>query len=81
MQAAVFAVNTGVARLQAGDVDGAIESFESAVTLDAGNAQAHYQLAKALLAKGRPDAAKAEYDTARQLDPRVKPLLFPGEKQ
>ena len=81
MQAAVFATNSGVSKLQAGDVDGAIESLQSAISADPSNAQAHYQLARALLAKGQSGAARAEYEKAKALDPRVKPLEFPAEKE
>src|SRR6185503_2197398 len=42
-QAAMFALNTGVQRMKAGDVDGAIEMFEKSIGLDPDYAAAHYQ--------------------------------------
>ncbi|HEX8184629.1 MAG TPA: tetratricopeptide repeat protein, partial [Blastocatellia bacterium] len=74
MQAAMFALNSGIARLAEGDVDAAIERFEAAIKLSPDDAKAHYNLARALLRKGRKEAAQTEYQKARQLDPRVKPL-------
>src|SRR5262249_20166145 len=74
LQAATFAINTGLARLKAGDVDPAIERFEAAVKLVPDDATAHYHLARALLKKGRREAAQVEYQKARELNPKVKPL-------
>src|SRR6185503_20199195 len=74
MQAAMFAINTGIARLKEGNIDAAIERLEAAIKLDPTNAQAHYNLAKALQQKGQREAARAAYQRARQLDPRLKPL-------
>jgi Flp pilus assembly protein TadD len=74
MQAAMFALNTGRARLKEGNVDAAIERLEAAITLNPEDARAHYELAKALLQKGQKEAAQAEYQKAKQLDPRLKPL-------
>jgi Flp pilus assembly protein TadD len=74
MQAAMFATNTGIAMLKQSNVDGAIERLQAAVKLDPGSAQAHYHLARALQRKGQREAARAEYEKAKQLDPRLKPL-------
>jgi len=74
MQAAVFANNTGLAKLNEGDTNAAIERFQAAVQLDPSNAQAYYNLARALKQKGQTEAARAAYQKAKDLDPRVKPL-------
>ena len=74
MQAAMFAINTGLARLKEGNIDAAIERFEAAIKLNPEDAQAHYNLAKALWLKGRHDAAQAAYQKAKQLNPRLGPL-------
>nr|MBA3514588.1 tetratricopeptide repeat protein [Pyrinomonadaceae bacterium] len=73
-QAAVFAANTGLARLKEGNFDEAIERFQAAVELDPTNAHAYYNLANALQKKGQQEAARAAYQKAKELDPRVKPL-------
>jgi Flp pilus assembly protein TadD len=70
----MFATNTGIAQLKEGKIDTAIERFESAIKLDPMNAQAHYNLAKALRQKGQRAAAQAAYQKAIRLDPRLKPL-------
>jgi Tfp pilus assembly protein PilF len=73
-QAAIFALNTGIARLKEGDVDAAVERLEAAVKLDPKNAQAFYHLAGAYQQKGQKAAALVAYRKAKELDPRVKPL-------
>jgi Flp pilus assembly protein TadD len=75
MQAAMFAINTGLARLKEGNLDAAVERFRAAVGLAPDDAMAHYHLARALLRKGQRKAAEAEYLKAKQLDPRLKPLM------
>ena len=77
MQAAVFATNTGIALLKEGKVDAAIERFEAAIKLDPTNAQAYYNLARALQIRGERTAAQTAYQKAKELDPRVKPLPEP----
>ena len=74
MQAAMFAANTGRARLKEGNIDAAIERFQAAIKLFEDDPKVHYDLARALLRKGQKDAAQAEYEKAKQLDPRLKPL-------
>ena len=73
-QAAMFATNTGLAKLKEGKLDDAIDSFQRAVELDPTNAQAYYNLAKALQKKGQREAARTAEQKARELDPRIKPL-------
>ncbi len=74
MQAGAFAANTGLALLKEGKIDAAIERLEAAVGLDPTNAQAYYNLANALQKKGQREAARAAYQKAKELDPRVRPL-------
>jgi Flp pilus assembly protein TadD len=71
-QAAIFATNTGLAKLKEGNLDAAIERFQSAVKLDPTNAQAYYSLAKAFEQKGQVEAARAAEQKAKQLDPKIK---------
>lgn len=52
-----------------GDVDGAIPHFERCLQLKPNYAEAHYNLASALLRKGQTDAAMAEARVALNLDP------------
>jgi Flp pilus assembly protein TadD len=70
----MFVLNTGRARLKEGNVDAAIERLEAAIKLNPEDARAHYDLARALLEKGQKEAAQLEYQKAKQLDPRLKPL-------
>ena len=56
VQASTFAVGVGRARARSGDLAGAVEQFERAVQLAPENFEAHYELAKAFTAMGRPDA-------------------------
>lgn len=74
MQAAVFAINTGIAQLKSGNIDAALERFEAATKLDPTNAQALYHLAKALQQKGQREAAQAAYQKAKAINPHIKPL-------
>jgi Flp pilus assembly protein TadD len=73
-QAAMFATNTGLAKLKEGKLDEAIETFQRAVQLDPTNAEAYYNLAKAFQKKGQTAAARAAEQKARELNPRIKPL-------
>ena len=62
-----------LSKLKEGNVDEAIENLQRAVQLDPTNAQAYYNLAKALQKKGQTAAARTAEQKARQLDPRIKP--------
>src|SRR5205085_6070340 len=73
-QAAMFATNTGIARLKEGKLDEAIERLESAIKLDPESAEAYYNLAKAFRQKGRRNEAKAAFEKAKSLNPRLKTL-------
>jgi Flp pilus assembly protein TadD len=67
LQAATFATNSGSKLLQAGDVDGAIGQFRSAVTLMPEYAAAHKHLAEALDQKGQKAEAEEESRKAEEL--------------
>ena len=71
LQAATFNTNSGVRLLNAGDLDGAIAQFRSAIQLAPAYAPAHYQLSVALSRKGLKDEAKVELDRAIALDPET----------
>jgi len=68
LQAAGFATNSGIKLMNAGDLEGAIAQFESAIKDDSSYAPAHQQLAIALERKGDKTGAEKERETAaRQL--------------
>ena len=60
--------------MKEGNIDAAIERFEAAIKLYPDDAKVHYDLGRALLQKGQKEAAQAEYQKAKELDPRMKPL-------
>ena len=66
-QTATFATNPGAKLLNAGDLDGAISQFESAIKADASYAPAHQQLAVALDRKGDKERANQEREVFRKL--------------
>jgi protein O-GlcNAc transferase len=68
-QAATFAISTGMQKLAANDLVGAIAQFREAVRLGPSNAQAHYQLAKALTRAGAVDEARVHLEEAQRLAP------------
>jgi tetratricopeptide (TPR) repeat protein len=76
LQAATFSTNSGKRLLGAGDVDGAIAQFRSAITSEPNYAAAHYQLGLALSQQGQKDEAKKEFQRAAELDPQ---LLAPAK--
>jgi Flp pilus assembly protein TadD len=67
LQAATFNTNSGKRLLQAGDLDGAISQFRSAIKIAPDYAPAHRQLAQALAQKGQQAEANEEYRKAAQL--------------
>ena len=71
LQGATFATNSGKRMLEAGDLDGAISQFRTAIKLAPGLAVAHYQLALALSRKGEKPEAAAELQRAKDLDPKL----------
>ena len=72
LQAAAFNTNSGIRMLTAGDVQGAVAQFRSAIQLAPSYAPAHYQLGLALLRQGVKDEAGVEFDKASALDPNLK---------
>jgi Tfp pilus assembly protein PilF len=77
LQAATFSTNSGRRLLDAGDLDGAISQFQSAIEQSASYAPAHYYLAMAFKAKGKMEEANGEFERASQLDPRLKQPPLP----
>ncbi|MHB8503664.1 MAG: tetratricopeptide repeat protein, partial [Candidatus Acidiferrales bacterium] len=71
-QAAVFATNSGRRLLNAGDLEGAISQFRTAIQAMPAYAPGHYQLGLALQRKGEKDEAAKEFEKANGLDPRLK---------
>lgn len=65
------AVGTG--QLDGGDPSAAIESFRRATAVFEAYAPAHYQMGRALQRLNRPDAARAAFARARQLNPSLVP--------
>jgi Flp pilus assembly protein TadD len=71
LQAATFATNSGRRLLNAGDLDGAISQFRTAIRALPSYALAHYELGRALSQKGLSDEASGEYRKAAELDPHL----------
>jgi eukaryotic-like serine/threonine-protein kinase len=69
--AALFATNSGKRLLNAGDLDGAISQFRSAINATPEYAPAHFELGLALQRKGEKEEAAKEFRRARELDPRL----------
>jgi len=67
LQAATFSTNSGSRLLKAGDVDGAISQFRSAISLAPNYAPAHQHLAEALQHKGEEVEAEEESRKAAEL--------------
>ena len=72
-QAALFSTNSGRRLLQAGDIEGAISQFRSAINSAPNYAAAHFQLGMALRQQGKIDEAQKEFKQAVALDPRLRP--------
>ncbi|MGA7376097.1 MAG: tetratricopeptide repeat protein, partial [Candidatus Sulfotelmatobacter sp.] len=78
LQAATFATNSGRRLLNAGDLDGAISQFRTAIHAVPSYALAHYELGLALSQKGLKDEASGEYRKAAELDPQLAPPAGAG---
>jgi protein O-GlcNAc transferase len=61
----------GVEQLDTGDLAGAVESFRRAIATLETYAPAHYQLGRALQQLGQPDASRAAFHRAQQLNPNL----------
>jgi Flp pilus assembly protein TadD len=57
--------------MNAGDLDGAISQFRSAIAAKADYAQAHFQLGLALRRKGEREESDKELRRAAEIDPRL----------
>lgn len=69
---------TGTARLEAGDLDGAVERFRRATAIYEPYAPAHYQMGRALVGLGQQAAADAAFARAEQLNPSLaRPRQLP----
>ena len=75
LQAARFNTNSGIRMLTAGDLEGALAQFQSAIHVSPQYAPAHFQLAVALQRKGDLAGARAEYKKASHLDPQLQSPL------
>jgi protein O-GlcNAc transferase len=72
LQAAAFNTNSGKRMLNAGDLEGAIAQFRSAIERSPQYAPAHLQLSAALKRKGESVESEKEWRKAVELDPRLK---------
>jgi Flp pilus assembly protein TadD len=73
LQAAVFATNSGKRLRNAGDLDGAISQFRSAISASREFAPAHYELGLALLQQGKKEEAARAFAEAQKLDAKLAP--------
>jgi tetratricopeptide (TPR) repeat protein len=72
-RAAVTMTTVGIARLDGGDLAGALERFTSAAATSPTYAPAHYHLGRTLVRLGRKAEAAAAFARARQLNPSLVP--------
>lgn len=68
-------LNRGVARINAGRHEEAVEDLSRAIALNPGSADAHANRAFALVRLQRPDSALADFDRAIALDP-ARPVFY-----
>ena len=73
LQAAVFATNSGKRLRKAGDLEGAVSQFRSAINAAKDYAPAHFELGIALQQQGKKEEAQKEFDAAKALDPKLTP--------
>jgi tetratricopeptide (TPR) repeat protein len=72
-RAAVVMTTVGIARLDAGDAEGARERFAAAVAAAEGYAPAYYHLGRALRRLKQVEAARQAFERARRLNPSLVP--------
>jgi tetratricopeptide (TPR) repeat protein len=63
----------GVQKLDGGDPLSALDCFRRATTIFEGYAPAHYQMGRTLQRLGQPDAARAAFTRAHELNPSLVP--------
>src|SRR5207247_1950692 len=78
-QTALFATNSGRRLLNAGDIDGAISQFRTAIQAVPGYAPAHYQLGLALQRKGDKGGPAPQFTTAACVPIVVSPARIRTE--
>ena len=64
---------TGIQKLEAGVLLGALDHFRRATTIFEAHAPAHYQMGLAFQRLGQPEASRAAFARARQLNPTFVP--------
>lgn len=64
---------TGIQKLETGDLLGALDHFRRATTIFEAWAPAHYQMGLVLQRLGQPEASRAAFARARQLNPSLVP--------
>lgn len=70
---ASVATSVGTAKLESGDLTGALDQFRRAAALDDRYAPAHYQMGRALQRLGQHEASRAAFARAQQLNPSLVP--------
>ena len=70
---ASVATSVGTQKLEGGDAKAAVEQFRRAIGIFESYALAHYQMGRALAALGEPDAARAAFARAHELNPSLVP--------
>jgi len=75
MREALVRTSVGTARLSSGDLIAALDEFRAAVSVFEAYAPAHYQMGLALQRLGQPDAARAAFARAHQLNPGLVPPI------
>jgi tetratricopeptide (TPR) repeat protein len=72
-QEASVATIVGISKMESGDVLAGLDQFRRATTIFEAYAPAHYQMGLALRRLGKPDASRAAFERARQLNPSLVP--------
>jgi len=63
----------GIQKMEAGDLTGALDYFRRAASVFEAYAPAHYQMGLVLHRLGQPDASRAAFSKAQQLNPSLVP--------
>ena len=72
-QEAASGRRSAAGQLESGDLVGALDQFRRATAVFEGYAPAHYQMGLVLQRLGQPDAARAAFARAAQLNPGLVP--------